>query len=1245
MIALMDKLTVASLNARGLKNKIKRTALFSYFKEQRYDLVCLQETHITEKDSSTWEKQWGGKILFNVGSNRSRGEVVLVSKHFSGEVQIAMQSDRILVVSVLYGEHELTIANVYAPNDSREKLSFYKKLRELLTDVSEQSFMLCGDFNCVVNNDLDIVSGLPHRVSEVKELNSLISDLGLKDGWRSSHPSEKDFTWSRLNPFIARRLDYCLVSETALTSCVSCEHVMIPSSDHKAVVIELNDRPFQRGPGYWKFNNSLLKNRIFVNMMNGILDTMTNDCNNVCTYTDRWELCKVEIRNFCSEFGKRLSTQNKNDLVQSKIDVAEAERRLLMNPEDHTAQENLMKAKQKMEILQIDKTRGAQVRARIKWIEEGERNTKYFCNLEKNRGTKKVMTRLRTTTGEVTTNQSEILQEQVTYYKNLYNQSPTVEDTEDATRRFMQNVNMPTLTENEAEYCEGHVTLEETSAALRQMKNGSAPGYDGITTEFMKVFWSKIGFLVTNSFNEAFDRGELSYTQKQGVITLLHKANELDREELNNWRPITLTNTDYKILAKVLSERLSSVILNLVNEDQVGYIKGRNAATVIRTIDDVINYLNQTKKAGFILAVDFRKAFDSISKKFLLHVFKVFKFGPDFQKWVSVLTKGTVSSINHGGWVSEPFEVLCGIRQGCPFSPLAFVLAVELLAIKIRNSAISGIETPNLNHRVDTHIKIKQLADDTTLFLKDKQDMINSYTMLKDFEGFTGLKVNVHKTKAIQIGARREYENLPFNTVDKIKILGIYFENGKMAMEIETNWKSKVEHIQALIRKWSKRDLSIQGKVVVVKTFLVSQLVYIMRSIGLPRLALQQINRMLYKFIWQKKFSNRRAFEKVKRSVLEAEYSKGGLNMININDFQDYFYLQWAGKLFEADAENWSIIPQWHLSKIAKDKEWTYINCKSRDMTYFELIQNKFWQEVLATYLDNKNNIELQQINQTNFKTQHLFNNDLIRYKGKILFFLKWRNKGIEMIKDVIHPKDKRLLSLAEIITVIGQNSAELIFEYNAMINAIPKQWFEWLGEKDHCPYVRPICEAKLYNVKPKQVKKILLTKRQNTIPTACRFWENKLGFDLKEEIWQTAWKTTKETRLLVLQWKILHNIYPTNIMLSKMKVRENDKCTYCPETIDYIEHFFCECPVVINFWKSVEQKLFNETGLRVELSVYTLLFGLQNSTLDRMKVLYINHVILVAKMCISIYKKTEKIHNLYVLFEKEINLRNVAIR
>ena len=154
-----------------------------------------------------------------------------------------------------------------------------------------------------------------------------------------------------------------------------------------------------------------------------------------------------------------------------------------------------------------------------------------------------------------------------------------------------------------------------------------------------------------------------------------------------------------------------------------------------------------------------------------------------------------------------------------------------------------------------------------------------------------------------------------------------------------------------------------------------------------------------------------------------------------------------------------------------------------------------------------------------------------------------------------------------------------------------------------------------------------------------------RFGFLLKEEVWHTAWKITKETRLSVLQRKILHNIYPTNILLNKMNVRERDKCIFCPDTIDYIEYFFCECPIVANFWKSIQQKVYRETGLRVELSVQTILFWLQKCTFAKVKVYYINHIILVAKICISIFKKTETVNSLYIIFQNEIQLRNITTR
>ena len=104
---------------------------------------------------------------------------------------------------------------------------------------------------------------------------------------------------------------------------------------------------------------------------------------------------------------------------------------------------------------------------------------------------------------------------------------------------------------------------------------------------------------------------------------------------------------------------------------------------LLRLIDDVTDQLNVREKPGLLLAIDHCQAFERISKGFMIHTFKKIGFGHDFVKWVSVLIADAKSCVTYCGWVSEYFAVGAGIRQGCPFSPLAFALAVELLAIKI----------------------------------------------------------------------------------------------------------------------------------------------------------------------------------------------------------------------------------------------------------------------------------------------------------------------------------------------------------------------------------------------------------------------------------------------------------------------------------------------------------------------------------------------------------------------------------
>ena len=1238
----MNNIKLVSLNVRGLQNKLKRTTLFNYFKREKFDIICMQEAHVTARDVPAWERQWGGKFFVNEGTNRKRGEVILVSKHFIGDVQLELVQERVVMVSLSINNLKLNVVNCYLPNSTAEKIAFFRAITDKLSEVKIQNLIIVGDFNCVLNSDLDIISGQPHHQNEIKEFNNFVKNLEIVDIWRQLHDKEKDYTWNRAHPFIARRLDYCFVDESLTDLYLECKHQVAPCTDHKAVVLDLNRSEFKRGPSYWKFNNSYLKDKEFVDKMNNLLrEKLSEDPES--SSSQKWELCKVAIRSFSTNYGKELATKRKNEECKLLHQIQNTEKQLVSDPDNNDLQSKVFNLKQKLDLQMIQKTKGAQIRSRIKWVEEGERNSKYFFNLEKSRKNRNIITKLTNDSGETLTDQRQILKEQVRYYKELYSQTTEADNIVEEVNEFLQNVNFPTLEAGDAQSCEENITLEETTSALRMMKNDTAPGSDGITTEFLKFFWNIIGKTLTSSFEESFQKGELSYTQKLGIITLIHKGKELDRDRLSNWRPITLTNSDYKILAKTLAERLGKVITTIVNEDQVGYIKGRNISTVIRTIDDAINYLNKTKKAGYLLAIDYSKAFDSISKTFMLDAFSRFGFGPKFLRWVSVLNKGCISSINHGGWISEPFDLLCGIKQGCPFSPLAFVLSVELLAIKIRNSSITGIVTPHTEEENQNNLKIKQYADDTTFFLRNKEDMTRSIEILNSFQRFSGLKMNRQKTKALRIGTQGQENGVPFQTVEKIKILGIYFENGKLARDIKENWCNRVAEVNRIIKDWSRRDLSIQGKIIVAKTFLISKLVYVMQSISLPQEILKKINLILYKFLWQKKYSNRKAFEKVKRKVMESKPENGGLNMINLIEFQNLFYLQWAGKLFHAKQhENWSYIPKWHFDKLAKGNKIFSVNCKPGQSKNLDSIDNEFWTETIKAYLNNKKISDTTKVNSRNFQQQLLFNNALITYKKQVLFFDYWQKKGIEQVKDVINYADKRLLSMQEIQNLIGHNRARIVIDYNILINSIPKDWLRWIHLGEHETIIES-CEASMFFTKPKIIKQLISLNKEIPVPISQSLWERKFGIKIGKTDWNRAIVSTKETRLRVLHWKILHNIYPTNILLKKMKKEETDKCSYCPGVIDQIEHFFCTCRAVDSFWRLIESKIRTDFDVGIRLTVTNILFGVPYSSDLKGNYLVINKLLLIGKMCISIYKKTKSITPLIIIFERENQLRSTS--
>lgn len=349
-------------------------------------------------------------------------------------------------------------------------------------------------------------------------------------------------------------------------------------------------------------------------------------------------------------------------------------------------------------------------RTKIQHAEEGEKSRRYFYSLENQQKTKQTIKLLTKNNVDTITETHDIITETHAFYKNLH----SLQQTDSAKQNDFLNIETPTLTPDDRNLCEGHITENELLLALKTMENNKSPGLDGLSTNFYKCFWPILGTELTHVYNYAFDHGHLPLTQRRGVISLLFKKG--DRTQLQNWRPITLLNTDYKILTKALTNRLKHTLSFLVHTDQTACIPGRTINDNLRLIQDAITYANEMNIPLALISVDQLKAFDRVSHTFLFKTLEKFGFGPDFQRWIKLLYTDVTSTVKVNGWLTAFIPLERGLGQGCALrlSMPLYVLTAEILATHIRaHPNIRGLQHPS---SIPT---ISQYADDTTFLLTD----------------------------------------------------------------------------------------------------------------------------------------------------------------------------------------------------------------------------------------------------------------------------------------------------------------------------------------------------------------------------------------------------------------------------------------------------------------------------------------------------------------------------------------------
>jgi exonuclease III len=1222
-------INVFSMNTNGLGDKVKRTAVIKKLKRKGPGIFLLQEAHSTKRTECFWRHEWGNKkVFFSHGLSNSRGVIILFSDEVCDLDDITeVRTDtegRFIIIDVVINKICYTIGNLYAPTRDHEQSqteTFYAFCCEL-ENFKRDNVILGGDFNLYMNprmDKLDTMSDTSDNNNYRQEILSYMETYKMIDIWRVLNPDKRVFTWHRGNS--RSRLDYFIVSEHLLNCVSNIEILPGVHSDHCLLQAYFKTGNVQtKGRGFWKFNSSLLHDHDYTSSIKDIIKNSSIKNNSLEDKGLLWELVKLDIRSFTLNYSARKHKENIGLEKNLNSRYIELNRLIMEGNQDESIIKKFYLVKSELEIFEKQRAKGAIIRSKALWTEEGEQNSSYFLRLEKNNYCNKLISQLNIE-GKIITDATEILDEEKRFYENLYTKKINEE-----TKKFQENCNLftknpkiPKISETQKESCDEPISESELLASLKKFKNGKSPGTTGLTAEFYKFFWNDIKALLTESLNYALKLGELSIEQKRGIITLIPKKDK-DRLMLKNWRPITLLNIDYKILAKALSNRLTKLMPLLIEDDQTGYISGRFIGTNIRIIEDIIVLTDTRNQPGILLIIDFEKAFDSISWKFIDESLESYNFGKNFRHYIKTLYKNAATAVINNGNISEWFNPERGVRQGCPISPYLFLLCVELLAISIRtNDNIKGITINNIE------IKISQLADDTSCVVEDLTSMGHVLDTFEKFKDCAGLKVNVEKTKARFLGSLKTCKDRPFDLDwtcdDEITLLGINIAIGNNDQYI-LNFKKRLKTLKSLLFSWKGRNLSLKGKVTVINSLALSPLLYAASVIHVPQQVIKEVKDMVNNFLWDGKIP------RIAYCTLIQDIEKGGLKLTDFESKIKSLKITWIKRLLDKSDSKWKAAPSIFYN--TQDFNF-FFRCnrtpiENKNIPLFYRDIHKFWSEL---HTINDTDVAL-------IKNQILWNNRYITIGKEPFIWKTWYNHNILTINDILDDKGKLL------------NQNDISTKYNLTTNflsclqlrqAIPFNWKQALAAcSDGNQIIDPIMNScfikygdNLYPLDDIANKMIYMSfiSQLGREPTCINNW--KIDYPQTNITWQEMfyipYTCIRETKLQSFQYKIIHRIVECNKKLFDMKIKPTPECSYCQE-IDTIQHFFLYCPKSNAFWKSLTSWLNNNIeGSMIVIDEIDIILG-HLSIGDKYNV--INYCILYAKY--YIYKQR-------LFYNNDINL------
>lgn len=1111
---------IEAWNVRGLGKKVNEVT--NLIKDENLNVCAVLETHVKDaKVSDTCNKIFGD-WLWATNSRWSPTGCRIMLGWDQRRVQVMVinctKQTMFCLIEDVCSKLKIYCTFVYAMNDGRDRILLWKELINHKVVAGNDAWCLMGDFNVTLKLD-EHSDGMSSSSFDMQEFHECVAEIEVDDINKVGF----HFTWTKslLNPSTAtlKKLDRIMRNSKMIQVYPEAHACFLPYvvSDHSPAILVIPNCQ-ERKKRSFRFSNYITDKPEF-------LPVVKEEWGKEVTGFKMFILAK-KMKNLKKSL-KKLSWKNGN-LFEKVKELREKVKQIQtrLDNDVHNAdlkKESVAVLKEYNEAVMDEEKLLVQL-ANVKWLNEGDKNTAYFHQVIKGKRHKNHISIVYDEEGKRYEG-NEVPMQFVKHFEKFLGVSTITRSIEN-----VDELSSTQVTDLEAENMCSEVSLNEIKEALKSIDDSKAPGPDGYTAKNFKVAWSVVGEDLCNAVKEFFSSGKILGEMNASIISLVPKTKTPSK--VLDYRPIACCNVVYKLISKILTNRLKQVLCRIICQNQSAFIPGRSIIDNILITQELLKgYGSKNGKERCALKIDIMKAYDSVSWSFLEEVLVGFGFPRRFINWIMICIRNASFSICVNGESHGYFKSGRGLRQGDPISPYLFTMVMEVLTLILqRNISQSGVFKYHQGCEV---LKITSLcfADDFMILSNGDADSIMIIKQaLDEFSEYSGLHPNLGKSTLFYSNISEEVkksilEILPFTVGSlPVKYLGVPLVTKRLSV---TNCKNLIERVKSRINDWKNKFLSYAGRMQLIASILAAMQNYWANVFFLPKTVTNDIDRLLKDFLWSQGEKVRGKAKIAWKSICRPK-EQGGLGFKPL--------------------ENWNnVLMVKHLWNVASKKDSLWVKW----VNIYRLKGRSIWE------IDNDSNASWGW-------------NKLLSLRDMVRPFIK-HSLGNGQETNMWHdtwceggPLDKFITSRQVFSAGFSNGDTVENLSHNGHLQ-VPIDWC------DQYPVFNEASNIILNPSKKDEVKWL------HKMKSLVKFSVNKAWKDLRpqgeEVLWsKVVWFPNLIPKHAFILWLLMHERLPTQDKILKWYPNMNLRCSLCNNGQDSHDYLFFNCNYSRMVWQQMKR-------------------------------------------------------------------------